>query len=107
MIQKHYTVDFSNVKYIMQLHEVLYESLSFPDYYGGNMDALWDCLKDMLPEASYIEIQGFENLKKHLGDYADKVISIFREVKNEHHGKYRDNFLIVLIHQDGSKEELT
>ena len=35
-----YTVDFSKVKYYIEIHEVLKRDLDFPDYYGGNPDAL-------------------------------------------------------------------
>ena len=43
-----YIVDFSKVKHYIEIHEVLKRDLDFPDYYGGNTDALWDCLTDML-----------------------------------------------------------
>ena len=29
-------------------HEYLKEKLSLPDYYGANLDALWDCLSTEL-----------------------------------------------------------
>ena len=48
-----YTVNFSKVKYYIEIHEVLKRDLDFPDYYGGNTDALWDCLTDMLGDPSY------------------------------------------------------
>ena len=28
-------------------HEALAQALAFPDYYGGNLDALHDCLTDL------------------------------------------------------------
>ena len=65
-----YTVDFSNVKYYIEIHEVLKRDLDFPDYYGGNTDALWDCLTDMLGDPSYIELFGFEEVqKRYLGSF--------------------------------------
>ena len=54
-----YKVDFKEVKYYIDIHEVLKRDMDFPDYYGGNTDALWDCLTDMLGDPSYIEIFGF------------------------------------------------
>ena len=59
-----YIVDFSKVKYYIEIHEVLKRELDFPDYYGGNTDALWDCLTDMLGDPSHIEIFGFEDIKE-------------------------------------------
>ena len=51
-----YKVDFSNVKHFIDIHEILKRDLDFPDYYGGNLDALWDCLTDqLLSGITYIE----------------------------------------------------
>ena len=61
-----YTVDFSKVKYYIEIHEVLKRDLDFPDYYGGNTDALWDCLTDMLGDPSYIELFAFEEVQKNI-----------------------------------------
>ena len=38
------TLDFSGIKSYWELHEYLKESFRLPDYYGHNMDALWDRL---------------------------------------------------------------
>ena len=48
-----YTIDFTNVKYYMEVHEVIKKSLDFPDYYGGNWDAFWDCLTDIIGVRSW------------------------------------------------------
>lgn len=36
------TLDFSGIKSYWGLHEYLKEVFQLPDYYGHNMDALWD-----------------------------------------------------------------
>ena len=41
---KNITVDFIEVKTYWQLHELFKSVFHLPDYYGRNMDALWDCL---------------------------------------------------------------
>lgn len=51
-----YRVDFSDVEYFIQIHEALMRDLDFPDYYGGNLDALWDCLTDILGDWAEIII---------------------------------------------------
>lgn len=38
------TIDCTGVENARQLHEKLQEALSFPDWYGCNLDALYDCL---------------------------------------------------------------
>ena len=37
-----------------RLHRLLAEQLDFPDWYGGNLDALYDCLTDLTEETSII-----------------------------------------------------
>lgn len=43
-----YILDFSKVDYINEVHQIIKDELDFPDYYGMNWDAFWDCLTDML-----------------------------------------------------------
>lgn len=40
---------------INELHEYLMEKFQFPNYYGNNLDALYDCLTDIC-EDTMIEI---------------------------------------------------
>ena len=42
-----YILDFTNVKNHLEMHFVIKEALDFPDYYGCNWSALWDCLTDI------------------------------------------------------------
>ena len=76
-----YIVNFSDVKHFIEIHEVLKRDLDFPDYYGGNTDALWDCLTDMLGEQSYIEIIGFRNVKNRYKNEWDSIIRILKKAK--------------------------
>ena len=40
-------IDCTNIKNKQQLHQLLAKELSFPSYYGHNLDALMDCLTDI------------------------------------------------------------
>lgn len=40
-------LDFTDCKYPADIHRVLKDSFGFPEYYGANGDALWDCLNDL------------------------------------------------------------
>lgn len=42
-----YILDCTRVHSLSGLHAELAALLSFPDYYGANLDALHDCLTDM------------------------------------------------------------
>ena len=41
------TMDCGGVATKQELHELIAESLDFPDWYGHNLDALMDCLTDL------------------------------------------------------------
>ena len=45
---RNYTVDLKGVKDSFDMHRIFKESMNFPYYYGHNLDALWDCLTDLL-----------------------------------------------------------
>lgn len=44
-----------------QLHAALADALSFPDWYGKNLDALYDCLTD-LDDPVHLHLIGWELL---------------------------------------------
>ena len=44
---KKYIIDFTEVNYYLEMHAVIWHAFEFPDYYGCNWSAFWDCLKDM------------------------------------------------------------
>ncbi|MCI8852904.1 MAG: barstar family protein [Lachnospiraceae bacterium] len=50
------------------LHQELREALGFPAWYGGNLDALYDCLTD-LQEETVICLAHEEELEERLGGY--------------------------------------
>lgn len=43
---KEYTIDASLLNENERAHDYLKEVFSFPDYYGKNLDALYDCLSE-------------------------------------------------------------
>ena len=42
-----YHIDCATIGSAAELHQLLAETLSFPDWYGNNLDALYDCLTDL------------------------------------------------------------
>ena len=57
-------------------HAYLKEALRLPDYYGKNLDALYDCLGDIGEEIQK---------KEYLGDYGKTMLRVFKDaaVENE------------------------
>ena len=60
-------LDFRNVKYFMEIHKVLKQTFGFPEYYGENLSALWDCLYEFCPLDAKIEIDGISYLNEKFG----------------------------------------
>ena len=61
-----------------EAHKYLREALNFPEYYGGNLDALHDCLTEI--DGAAIE---FVNADKVSGGYFAKVLGVFRDSAEE------------------------
>lgn len=66
-----------------QAHLYLAEKLDFPDYYGKNLDALYDCLTE-LGECTIV-LEGTDNLRGSEG-YGTKVLKVLREAADANPG---------------------
>lgn len=63
-----YTIDLSGVQDKAALHDLLARSLPLPDYYGRNLDALYDCLLEP-HEPWNITFTGCARAEETLGSY--------------------------------------
>ncbi|MCM1063279.1 MAG: MBL fold metallo-hydrolase [Eubacterium sp.] len=66
------TLDGNNIKDKETLHDTLAEALRLPDWYGRNLDALYDCLSDIREETD-IRLLHEDALRDHLGRYAEAL----------------------------------
>ncbi|MGN0687152.1 MAG: barstar family protein [Oscillospiraceae bacterium] len=64
-----YTLDCTAISDKQALHSALAQGLCFPDWYGGNLDALYDCLTGITDE-THITISDEQALAEKLGSYA-------------------------------------
>ena len=71
-------IDGAAIETREQLHDALARQLSFPDYYGRNLDALFDCLTD-LAEETELRLVRRDELFAHLGVYADILQNVLRD----------------------------
>ena len=96
---EHYVVDFTNVKNYFDMHFIIRDSLDFPDYYGCNWDAFWDCLTDMitLDGQIHIEIIGLDIIKEKFDDSADMILKILKKFKHFGNSKYAEQIEIDII----------
>lgn len=63
-------------------HQYLKRKLELPDYYGENLDALWDCLMTDRSGKKII-IHNPETIIGNLGSYGETMLLVFREAAEE------------------------
>lgn len=101
MSKEKYTIDFTNVNYYLEMHAVIWKSLNFPDYYGCNWDAFWDCLTDMYGDPIHIEIIGLDVIERKFGaDTTQKMLEILKRFKHFNNDLFSDSIKIELVSGD-------
>lgn len=63
-------------------HRLLKEKLGLPSYYGGNLDALHDCLTDM-GEETRVTLTYRQAMLNALGAYGQSLLAVFRDAAAE------------------------
>ena len=79
---KKVVLDLTDCKCLSEIHERIKKSLDFPDYYGKNLDALWDCINRDC-DVNFVEIKGSKTISDELKPIFEKIIKIFE--KNKQH----------------------
>ncbi|MCQ2507336.1 MAG: barstar family protein [Dorea sp.] len=79
-MQYQYFVDATKLTDKDASHAYLKEALDLPDYYGGNLDALFDCLSEM--NETEIVVENVENA----GEYYVRIITIMLGASQENDG---------------------
>lgn len=80
-----YNLDFNGLNNKKEVHQYLKEKLNFPDYYGANLDALYDLLT-CFEEETLIEIKNFDFFKNNDIKYSQMLLNVFEDVNNEQIG---------------------
>lgn len=65
-----------------ELHDLLSRSLDLPEWYGRNLDALYDCLTDLVNETQ-IFLLGMDPMRDVLGPYADSLLQVLHDAAAE------------------------
>lgn len=74
------TLDFSGIKSYWELHEYFKEIFQLPDYYGHNMDALWDCLYCCYDSSTTIILKNLSSVSKELAPEIEIMLELFRDL---------------------------
>lgn len=85
------TLDINKMTSIPGMHKYLQRTLRLPDYYGKNLDALYDCLSTY-PEALTVEVPEAVGDSKYLGDYGKQLLLVFQDASEDN-----DNLILKLI----------
>ncbi|ATL41665.1 MULTISPECIES: ribonuclease inhibitor Barstar [Bacillus amyloliquefaciens group] len=76
-------INGEQIRSMSDLHQTLKKELALPEYYGENLDALWDCLTGWVEYPLVLEWRQFEQSKQHTENGAESVLQVFREAKAE------------------------
>lgn len=75
-------IDGADLLTRQELHRVFAQTLSFPDWYGKNLDAMHDCLTDCRRDVT-LTLLHTDQLKENLGPYTDCLLDMLRDVTAE------------------------
>lgn len=76
-------LDFSGIKSLWTLHEYFKEIFQLPEYYGRNMDALWDCLLYYYDEPTTIILKHLEKIPSEMSEAVETMLALFMELQKE------------------------
>ncbi|MBE6799160.1 MAG: barnase inhibitor [Ruminococcaceae bacterium] len=79
-------LDFSDCKYLGEIHELIKKELELPQFYGCNLDALWDAVTGIMYVPANIKIifkpKTAASMK--LTEEVEKIILVFQEAEEEY-----------------------
>ena len=75
-------LDLTGCKSLLELHLIIKDTFGFPDFYGNNLDALWDSMREYCPSDTIVYIKGVGTLPKNFDEYMEKVFEVFQDVED-------------------------
>ena len=79
-------LDFSSCRYLGEIHEIIRTELELPDWYGANLDALWDAVTGLMyvPANVRIIFKPETKVSQNLSEEVEKIIAVFVEAEKEY-----------------------
>lgn len=76
-------LDFDGIKSLWTLHEYFKEVFNLPDYYGHNMDALWDCLDCSFEFPTTIVLKNIEKIPSEMNEATEIMLELFEDLQRD------------------------
>lgn len=77
-----YIIDCAALATPKEFHAALKQALNLPEWYGGNLDAMHDCLTEIGVPTKLI-LDNFSQLRSALGEFAGKVMFVLHVCTEE------------------------
>jgi ribonuclease inhibitor len=87
LYSKDRVLDFSSCKYLGEVHELIKKELELPEFYGCNLDALWDSITGLMHVPATIKIifKPETVAAQKFAEEIEKIIQVFQEAEEEYH----------------------
>ena len=80
---KEIVFDSSQIETMDELHEKLAEVLGFPDHYGKNLDALYDCLSGEIALPLKIIWKNYVATRAKMGKHVAQALKVMEDFSRE------------------------
>lgn len=91
---KYITLDFAGIKTLWELHEYFKTVFQLPEYYGRNMDALWDCLYYSFEFPTTITLKNVSDIPAEMQETIEVMLELFDDLQRE------DRKVTVIVDRD-------
>ena len=72
------TLDIEKMRSLPMLHKYLHTALALPEYYGANLDALYDCLTE-IAEPTELVVPKKVTDEAYLGWYGQQFLQVLQD----------------------------